>query len=128
MASGSAAPGSATPGGRSGKGMWTDADQPLARRVACAVRAVPGVVDLDGGQFGEIATYLTSERVGGVQLADESGSVHIVVDLRHDLRQVAAEAAAVAAELTGFPVSVTVEDVTFADPGSGPGTEGEDDE
>lgn len=86
--------------------------QPDARAVAEAVLAVPGVVDLDGGLFGEVATYLPGERVVGVQLDDDQATVHIVVDLRYDLRDVAARAAAVATEVAGRPFSVTVEDVT----------------
>ncbi|WP_051198339.1 Asp23/Gls24 family envelope stress response protein [Gordonia shandongensis] len=88
------------------------ADEPLAKRIARAVLAVPGVVDLDGGLFGEVATYLPGERVSGVQLSDDEGSVHIVVDLRHDLREVAAAAAAAAEQIADRPFSVTVEDVT----------------
>ncbi|MBM7366139.1 Asp23/Gls24 family envelope stress response protein [Gordonia hydrophobica] len=91
-------------------------DAPLAKQVAQAVLAVPGVVGLDGGLFGEVATYLPGERVSGVQLSDDEGSVHIVVDLRHDLRAVAAQVADAAADLCGVPVSVTVEDVAVPQP------------
>lgn len=93
-------------------------DEPLAKRVADAVLAVPGVIGLDGGLFGEVATYLPGERVSGVQLSDDEGSVHIVVDLRHDLREVAAQVADVAFGLCDVPFSVTVEDVASTQPTS----------
>jgi len=86
-------------------------ERSTAHAVATAVLAVPGVVDLDGGVFGEVATYLPGERVVGVQLSDESCAVHIVVDLRYELRDVAAQAAAAASEAAGRVCSVTVEDV-----------------
>ncbi|GAA3948807.1 Asp23/Gls24 family envelope stress response protein [Gordonia caeni] len=105
-------------------GTAAEAAEPLAAQIARAVLAVPGVVDLDGGMFGEVATYLPGERVAGVQLSDTEGSVHIVVDLAHDLREVAAAAGAVASELSGVPIAVTVEDVTPARPQPQPETAG----
>lgn len=103
-------------------------DEPVAKRVADAVLAVPGVVGLDGGLFGEVATYLPGERVSGVQFSDDEGSVHIVVDLRHDLRQVAAEVADVVAAMCELPVSVTIEDVTAPATAEADETPGESDE
>lgn len=89
-----------------------------AKRIAHAVLAVPGVVGLDGGLFGEIATYLPGERVSGVQLSGEEGSVHIVVDLRCNLRAVASQAADAAREASGLQISVTVADVAAPPPES----------
>jgi len=51
----------------------------LADRVASAVLAVPGVVDLSGGIAGEIATYLPGRRVPGIRLGDGGAQVHVVV-------------------------------------------------
>ncbi|RPA62346.1 hypothetical protein EF294_10145 [Gordonia oryzae] len=85
----------------------------LAQRVADAVTAVDGVTGLHGGVFGEIATYLPGGRVSGVQLDDDRGEVHVIVDISHDLRSVAAHAVAVATEVAGVPVDVTVEDISF---------------
>ncbi|ALG86034.1 Asp23/Gls24 family envelope stress response protein [Gordonia phthalatica] len=93
-------------------------DIPLAKRVADAVSAVPGVVGLDGGLFGEVAAYLPGERVSGVQLSDDEGSVHIVVDPRRNLRAVAAQAAEAASAASGLRISVTVEDVAVPQPES----------
>ncbi|AUH67588.1 MULTISPECIES: Asp23/Gls24 family envelope stress response protein [Gordonia] len=92
------------------------ADDALVKDIAAAVLAVPGVVELDGGMFGEVATYLPGERVSGIRLSDEEGSVHIVVDLRHDLREVAAQVADTASEISGRRFSVTIEDVTTGEP------------
>ena len=88
--------------------------RPLARRIADVVLAVPGVVDLHSGLFGEVATYLPGGRVSGVSLDDDSGRVHLVVDIHHDLRSVAHEAAVAASEVAGFPISVTIEDIALA--------------
>ncbi|AFA74165.1 hypothetical protein GPOL_c31500 [Gordonia polyisoprenivorans VH2] len=85
----------------------------LAQQVADAVTAVDGVTGLHGGVFGEIATYLPGGRVSGVQLDDDRGGVHVIVDISHDLRTVAANAVAVATEVAGVPVDVTVEDISF---------------
>ncbi|AZG48716.1 Asp23/Gls24 family envelope stress response protein [Gordonia insulae] len=83
-----------------------------AGEVADAVTAIPGVTGLYGGVFGEIATYLPGGRVSGVVLSDDSAHIHIVVDLGHDLRAVAAETREVTERLTGTPAVVTVEDIS----------------
>ena len=85
----------------------------LAQQVADAVTAVDRVTGLHGGMFGEIATYLPGGRVSGVQLDDDRGGVHVIVDISHDLRTVAAHAVAVATEVAGVPVDVTIEDISF---------------
>ncbi|MFT4044001.1 MAG: Asp23/Gls24 family envelope stress response protein [Gordonia sp. (in: high G+C Gram-positive bacteria)] len=90
-------------------------DRSLARQVEAAVIAVPGVSGVYGGVFGEIATYLPGGRVAGIELSDTGVGVHIVVDLAHDLRAVAARVADVATEITGLPASVTIEDITTED-------------
>lgn len=90
-----------------------------AERIAPAVLSVLGVVRLDGGRFGEVATYLPGRRVTGVSLDDESGEVHIVVawpaadDLTRsiDLLATAENVRTVAQEIAGVPITVTVEDI-----------------
>lgn len=82
------------------------------REVADAVTAVPGVTGLYGGVFGEIATYLPGGRVSGVVVGDHSVHVHVVVDMDHDLRGVADGVRERVEELTGLPVTVTVEDIS----------------
>ena len=83
-----------------------------AREVADAVLAVPGVTGLYGGVFGEIATYLPGGRINGVVVSDNAVDVHIVVDMTHDLIEVAGEVRALSRRLTGVPATVTVEDIT----------------
>lgn len=83
-----------------------------AAGVVEAVTAVPGVTGLYGGVFGEIATYLPGRRVNGVVLTDDSAEVHIVVDVNHDLREVASAVCQAVRDLTGVPTIVTVEDIS----------------
>ncbi|MCX5042019.1 Asp23/Gls24 family envelope stress response protein [Aldersonia sp. NBC_00410] len=90
---------------------YADPTADIARRVAAAAHSVDGVVALDGGPFGEIATYVPGERVSGVRLSSEFGELHIVTDLRRNLRTVAEEVRAAAESLTGLPFVVTVADV-----------------
>lgn len=88
----------------------------LADRVAERVRAVPGVVGLHAGTFGEAATYLPGRRVTGVRMGDEQVDVHVVTEWDRDVREVAAAIRSALTELLpSRPVTVTVEDV--AQPG-----------
>ncbi|MBY4574009.1 hypothetical protein ACN94_10480 [Gordonia paraffinivorans] len=84
----------------------------LVDEVAEAVLAVPGVTGLHGGLLGEVATYLPGRRVAGIALDDEAGEIHIVADLSHDLRSVAATVRNTAEQLAGRPFTVIVEDIT----------------
>jgi hypothetical protein len=45
--------------------------------VATAVRACPAVEDLDGGRWGEVATYLPGRRVPGVRVAADAVLVQV---------------------------------------------------
>ena len=101
-----AVPDGAVPEGAAGGG------GSVAEQVAAAALAVPGVTSLHSGVFGEVATYLPGSRVGGVQMSDGSGEVHIVVDINHDLRAVADDVVTAASQAAGVPVSVVVEDVS----------------
>jgi uncharacterized alkaline shock family protein YloU len=83
-----------------------------ADTVAALVRAVPGVVDLHPGMFGEVATYLPGRRVVGVRIDDARVEVHITVSTDADVRETAsAVRATVGAAVPETPVDVTVEDV-----------------
>lgn len=82
-----------------------------ADRVAAAVRAVPGVVDLHGGVLGEVGTYLPGRRVAGIRLREPGADVHVTLAWGTDVAATTtAIRAAVVAEV-GAPVDVTVEDV-----------------
>jgi hypothetical protein len=45
--------------------------------VAAAVQACPGVSGLDGGRFGEVASYLPGRRVRGVAVRTDSVTVQV---------------------------------------------------
>lgn len=89
----------------------TELEVDVVERIAAAVLDVPGVVELYGGLFGEIATYLPGRRVAGVSMDEYGTEIHIVVDISYDLLEVAETVRISVTELTGEPVSVTVEDV-----------------
>ncbi|MCF8571975.1 hypothetical protein L5G32_17035 [Gordonia sp. HY002] len=83
----------------------------VAEQIADAVLALPGVIDLHSGLFGEVATYMPGQRVSGIALRDEDGEVHIVADLTYDLQEVAAAVRDTAESITGLEFSVVVEDI-----------------
>ena len=83
----------------------------LADAVAAAALAVPGVVALHTGTFGEVATYLAGRRVDGVQLRADSCSVHLVLAWGAPVLATADRVRAVVGPLVGTPVDVSVEDV-----------------
>ena len=94
----------------------------LADEIAAAVRAVPGVVGLHTGTFGEVATYLAGRRVDGVQIRPDGCSVHLVLAWGAPVLATADLVRAAVAPLVGIPVDVSVEDVlapTFRSSGSG---------
>ena len=79
--------------------------------IAVLVLAVPDVVRLHAGRFGEVATYLPGRRVTGVKLGDELIEVHVVVAGRTPVRRTAQRIHAAVATLVATPVHVFVEDV-----------------
>lgn len=93
----------------------TDAGD-MAQRIAEAAQNVPGVLGLDSGRFGEVATYLPGGRVRGVRIADGRSEVHIIAELGRELPAVADEVRQAATEITGLPCDVTVEDVRLSEP------------
>ncbi|GAA2564515.1 Asp23/Gls24 family envelope stress response protein [Pseudonocardia hydrocarbonoxydans] len=96
----------------------TDDVATAARAVAAAVAAHPGVVRLDGGPWGTVASHLPGRaRVDGVRLGvgAEPVEIAVVVRLGIPLPQLADElAAAVRAVLGPVPVDVTFSDVVSA--------------
>lgn len=86
----------------------------LADAVAAAVRAVPGVVDLHAGTFGEVATYLPGRRVTGVRVRDDGVAVHVVLRFGVPVLDTAQRVRAAVQVLAPGPVDVSVEDVVEA--------------
>ena len=90
-----------------------------ADAVEAAVRAVPGVVDMHTGAFGEVATYLPGRRVAGVRLLPDLCEVHVVLAWGSPVRDAAAAIrAAVATAGVHTRVDVTIEDVVAPDAAS----------
>ena len=89
--------------------------------VAAAVRAVPGVAELYGGLFGEVATHLPGRRVPGVRLDDDGNAeVHVVLHWGYPVPATAYAVRRAVARLVRGGVHVVVDDV--AAPGQGGGT------
>jgi hypothetical protein len=76
-----------------------------------AVLAVPGVVDLHGGMFGEAATYLPGRTVSGIRMRDDVTEVHVVLAYGAPLRETAEAVRVAVGPLVGTPVHVSIEDV-----------------
>lgn len=83
----------------------------LSDVVAAAARSVPGVFDLHGGAFGEVASYLPGRRVTGVRLTPQRCEVHVVVIWGAPVLETAHHVQSVVAALVDTPVDVTVEDI-----------------
>ncbi|WP_432561748.1 Asp23/Gls24 family envelope stress response protein [Kineococcus sp. SYSU DK003] len=82
-----------------------------ADEIAARVLAVPGVVRLHPGRFGEVATYLPGRRVAGVKLGQDEVEVHVVLSFDSPIRAVAQQIHAAVAALVAVPVLVFVEDL-----------------
>jgi hypothetical protein len=82
-----------------------------AEAVAAAVLAVPGVVRLHGGRFGELGTYLPGRRVTGVRIDDEGTEVHVVVSDLVPVPDTAARIRRAVSAIAPMPVRVHVEDI-----------------
>ncbi|MEK8229175.1 hypothetical protein NKG05_29515 [Oerskovia sp. M15] len=89
----------------------TGLEDDLADQVVAAVLAVPGVVRLHGGVFGEVATYLPGRAVTGVRLRPDEAEVHLVVSAERPIPAVAAGVHEAVRGLVSAPVHVFVEDV-----------------
>jgi uncharacterized alkaline shock family protein YloU len=82
-----------------------------AEVVAAAVLAVPGVVRLHGGRFGELGTYLPGRRVTGIRIDDEGTEVHVVVSDLVPVPHTAAQVQRAVSAIAPMPVRVHVEDI-----------------
>jgi hypothetical protein len=90
--------------------------------VAAAVRACPGVSGLDGGRYGEVATYLPGRIVHGVVVAGGRVRVQVRSAWGVEAPVLAAAITAALAPLTGNrPVDVTIGDID--DPPANQGSE-----
>lgn len=86
-----------------------------AEAVAAAVRSCPAVVDLAGGDFGEVATYLAGKRITGVRVTDDRIDVHLVGRYGIPIPALAAEVRTALAHLAGGrAVDIRVEDLGMA--------------
>ena len=82
-----------------------------AEAVAAAVLAVPGVVRLHGGRFGELGTYLPGRRVTGVRIDEDGTEVHLVVSDLVPVPETAARVQRAVSAIAPRPVRVHVEDI-----------------
>ncbi len=83
----------------------------LADQLAALARSVPGVVDLHGGVFGEVATYLPGRRLAGIRIAPDRVEVHVSVLWDEPVRATAEAVSTRLEPVAGRPVDVTVDDV-----------------
>jgi hypothetical protein len=83
-----------------------------ADQIAALVLAVPGVLELHPGRFGEVATYLPGRRVSGIKLGADVVEVHVVAAFDTPLRAVAQQIHAAVAAVVTAPVQVFIEDLT----------------
>lgn len=92
--------------------MATEAE---AEDVAATVRSCPAVVDLAGGDFGEVATYLPGKRITGVRVTDDRIEVHLVGRYGVPIRALAAEVRTALTPLAhGRAIDIRVEDLETA--------------
>lgn len=88
------------------------AEDAEAEAVDATVRSCPAVVDLAGGDFGEVATYLPGRRITGVRVTDDRIDVHLVGRYGVPIPVLAAEVRTALTELaSGRAVDIRVESV-----------------
>ena len=85
-------------------------------QVRDAVLAVPGVLGMSPGTFGEIGTYLDGRRVTGVRWIRGRCEVHVVARFGVDLTALAERVRGAVTPLTAGPVDVTIADLDTGDP------------
>ena len=84
--------------------------------IAAAARRCPLVVELSGGRFGEVASYLPGHRVVGVRVVDGEVEVHVVAAWGPPLAQVADAVREIVGPLTGgMPAAVFIDDIAVPD-------------
>ncbi|MEJ3652761.1 hypothetical protein WEH80_07230 [Actinomycetes bacterium KLBMP 9759] len=99
----------------------------LAEALAAEVLRHPGVVRLDGGPFGTVASYLPGRRLQGVRVGEGAEPVElaVVAALGVPLPRLADELGAIVRDLFGpVGVEVTVADVEPAATATGHGVMG----
>ncbi len=80
--------------------------------VAAVVRACAGVSGLDGGQHGEVTTYLPGRKLPGVVVGDGRVRVQVRAAWGTEVPLLAAEITTALAPLTGSrPVDVAIADI-----------------
>ncbi len=82
--------------------------------IAALTLAVPDVVRLHAGRFGEVATYLPGRRVTGIKLGEDLIEVHVVIAGTQPVGVTAGLIHAAVASLVATPVHVYIEDVAAA--------------
>jgi hypothetical protein len=83
----------------------------VADRIAAAVLACPMATGLHSGRFAEVATYLAGRRVPGVCLTPTAVFVHLIGIYPATVAEIdGAVRAAVAPDLAGLPLMITIED------------------
>ncbi|MGI9009422.1 MAG: hypothetical protein ACR2FU_25070 [Streptosporangiaceae bacterium] len=87
--------------------------------VAETVRRCPGVSGLDGGRFGEVATYLPGRRVAGVVATADRVTVQVRSRWGIPAAGLAAQIRAALAPVTGRPVNVVIADIDDPDTAAG---------
>ncbi|OLR91838.1 hypothetical protein [Actinokineospora bangkokensis] len=83
--------------------------------IAAAVRAAPGVADLHGGRFGEVATLLPGRRVTGVRVRPDEVTVSVVGRYPATVAEIGTDVRAAVGPLDR-PVHVLVSDYAPATP------------
>ncbi|MDX8050982.1 hypothetical protein SK571_16465 [Lentzea sp. BCCO 10_0798] len=86
---------------------------PDAARIAAAVRALPEVVGLHGGRFGEVATFTPPHRTVGVRVREDEVTVGVVVGYPFTAGRIAqaVRGAVGGAGAAGVPVHVVIGDL-----------------
>lgn len=88
-----------------------------AEAIAATVRGCPSVVDLVGGRFGEMATYLPGKRITGVRVTDDRIGILLVGRCGIPIPDLAAEVRAALSHLSqGRAVDIRVEDLWVPPP------------
>jgi uncharacterized alkaline shock family protein YloU len=87
---------------------------PDPERVASTVAQCPSVVELSGGPFGTVATYLPGRRVTGVRIDTRTVEVHVIGKWGVPVPALASEIrSALVPVLDGERVAVVVEDIAM---------------
>ena len=107
--------------------VMTSDDLALARAIATAARAVPGVADLSRGDFGETVTYGPKQSVAGVRVGRRGSRsvvhIHLVAEYRpeENLRDLANRVRRQALGVAGAGecrIDITVQDLFLTSQGT----------